>query len=82
MYFPTVAAHEAWWGQYPGHYEHWRFGEGFVRGWDDAYAFLSAPPAPAGTITEIGYKGPWTKRRSAEHAQEKGGGNVWEFGAC
>ncbi|KAI0667210.1 glycoside hydrolase [Trametes maxima] len=30
--------HSGYWAQYPGDYEHWRFADGFTKGWDDAYA--------------------------------------------
>lgn len=31
-------------------------------------------------MIELGFKGAWTKREVANHVDEKGGGQVWEFG--
>ncbi|KAH8070764.1 glycoside hydrolase [Cristinia sonorae] len=74
--------HARYWAQYPGHYEHWRFSAGFVRGWDDAWLFftsISSLPASR-TVPELGFKGACVKRRTAEHVKEKGGsGSLWEF---
>ncbi|THH07031.1 hypothetical protein EW146_g9442 [Bondarzewia mesenterica] len=77
----ALGAHSGWWSQYPGHYQHWRFGEGFVRGWDDAYTFFSSTgtATAGGVVSEIGFKGAWAKRRAAEHVRERGEGNIWEF---
>ncbi|KAH9848755.1 glycoside hydrolase, partial [Lenzites betulinus] len=77
----ALGEHSGYWQQFPGNYEHWRFAEGFTRGWDDAYLFASlAPSTRRGTyIEEIGFVGPWKKRRVSEHAAEKGGSNLWEF---
>ncbi|KAI9062050.1 hypothetical protein FKP32DRAFT_1759206 [Trametes sanguinea] len=84
----ALAEHAGYWQQYPGHYEHWRFAEGFARGWDDAYLFARMAPPRSGSgsgsgstsAEEIGFVGPWTRRRAQEHvAQEGGGGSVWEF---
>ncbi|EJC98279.1 glycoside hydrolase [Fomitiporia mediterranea MF3/22] len=70
--------HTAYWDQYQGHYEHWRFEEGFTRGWDDAYEFFSFDLGSS--ISELGFKGQWAKRRAFTHAKEKGhSGNIWEF---
>ncbi|OCH93989.1 glycoside hydrolase [Obba rivulosa] len=72
--------HATYWKQYPGQYEHWRFGEGFIQGWDDAWTFLSASAShPGAFMQELGFKGPWAKRRAQAHAREKGEGNLWEF---
>ena len=65
-----VGEHCAWWDQYKGDYEHWRFGDGFVRGWEDAYALL-ASAQPGHAVPEIGMKGAWAKVRVDEHAREK-----------
>lgn len=73
--------HSSYWDQYPGHYEHWRFSEGFLKGWDDAWLFYSeASHARSASVPELGYKGPWSKRRAQEHARNRGSGNMWEFG--
>lgn len=78
----TAGEHCAWWDQYKGDYEHWRFGDGFVRGWEDAYALLSTAQ-PGHAVSEIGMKGAWAKVRVDEHAREKGAGKgLWEFGKC
>lgn len=76
-----VGAHCAWWdSQYPGDYEHWRFADGFIQGWDDAYTFFALSYGGAATVSEIGFKGAWAKRRAAEHARQKGDKGLWEFG--
>ena len=71
----SAGAHSGYWSQYPGHYEHQRFYDGFSTGWDDAVMFASAGQ-------ELGFRGPWVKRRASEHVARRGDGNVWEFGAC
>ncbi|KAI0821809.1 glycoside hydrolase, partial [Trametes gibbosa] len=75
----ALGAHAGYWQQFPGNYEHWRFAEGFTRGWDDAYLFASIAPAGEPYVEEIGFVGPWKKRRLREHVAEKGGSNLWEF---
>lgn len=37
-----IGEHSGYWDRYPGHYEHWRFDQGFIRGWDDAYMFFTS----------------------------------------
>ncbi|KAI0765919.1 glycoside hydrolase [Trametes elegans] len=74
----ATGEHSSYWQQYPGHYEHWRFAEGFTRGWDDAVLFASLA-ASGRYLEEIGFKGPWAKRRAGEHVAEKGDSNLWEF---
>ena len=69
-----------WWSKYPGHYEHWRFEEGFIHGWEDAYLFFFSSSSPSGAVPEIGFKGAWIKRRSSNHARVRGDVNVWEYG--
>ncbi|KAF9036110.1 hypothetical protein BDZ89DRAFT_1130249 [Hymenopellis radicata] len=66
----SQAAHNAWWDQHPGQYDHERFEQGFATGWDDSYAFFRSVPlgAPA---PEIGFKTEWARRRS--------GDGYWEF---
>lgn len=76
----ALQAHSAHWDQYNGHYEHWRFGDGFLRGWDDAYAFFALELGLS--LSELGFKGQWAKRRAYTHSKEKGhSGCIWEFGA-
>ncbi|CAL1698881.1 unnamed protein product [Somion occarium] len=78
----ALGEHSSYWSQFPGKYEHWRFGDGFTLGWDDAWMFFSSVESlpPSSPVPELGFKGPWTKRRLEQHVQEKGGGNaLWEF---
>lgn len=78
----SAGAHCAWWDtQYPGDYEHWRFADGFIQGWDDAYMFFSLSRGQGASVSEIGFKGAWAKRRAAEHARQKGDKGLWEYGA-
>ncbi|TFK33631.1 glycoside hydrolase superfamily [Crucibulum laeve] len=76
--FPPVAAHTNYWNQYPGSYDHARFGDGYVKGWDDAYIFFLSSLAADGqthtSIPEIGFKGAWALRRTPDH-----GKTYWEF---
>ncbi|GJE85411.1 glycoside hydrolase family 5 protein [Phanerochaete sordida] len=77
----ALAQHSGYWAQFPGNYEHWRFGDGFVRGWDDAWMFFRSismlpPDAP---VPELGFTGPWAKIRAREHVAAKGASNLWEF---
>lgn len=86
--------HLAYWTKYEGEYEHWRFGEGFTRGWDDAYLFFTSSSSSSSLpsvsslpfltfppIPELGFKGPWMKKRIEEHVKDKGDGKaLWEFG--
>ncbi|KAI0779222.1 glycoside hydrolase [Irpex lacteus] len=77
----ALGEHQGYWSRYPGHYEHWRFDEGFLRGWDDAWLFfrsISSLP-PNAFIPELGFKGPWLKMRLKEHTATKGTGNLWEY---
>ncbi|EMD32256.1 glycoside hydrolase family 5 protein [Gelatoporia subvermispora B] len=72
--------HATYWNQWPGNYDHWRFAEGFIQGWDDAWGFLSTSAShPGAFVQELGFRGPWAKRRAQAHAREKGDGNLWEF---
>jgi hypothetical protein len=71
-------SHSNYWNQYSGHYEHWRFESGFNRGWQDAYLFFNF--AAGSSVSELGFKDEWAKRRLAEHASDKGKTNLWEFG--
>jgi glucan 1,3-beta-glucosidase len=77
----SIDTHKKYWSSRPGHYEHWRFDRGFSRGWDDAYAFFDFEAGSS--VSELGFKGEWTRRRVREHAKESGvGANMWEFGKC
>ncbi|KAI8974824.1 glycoside hydrolase superfamily [Trametes punicea] len=75
----ALGEHTAYWQQYPGNYEHWRFADGFTQGWDDAYLFATLGPSSSGYAEEIGFKGPWAKRRAREYVAQKGASNVWEY---
>ena len=71
--------HEAYWSRYPGKYEHWRFSEGFVQGWDDAYAFFTSANGHV-VPSELGFKGAWSKMRERAHVANRGSGScVWEY---
>ncbi|KAJ7578976.1 glycoside hydrolase family 5 protein [Mycena floridula] len=55
------ADHVKYWSQYPsGHYQHARFGEGFLQGWDDAFLFFSSNSQSS--VPEIGFAGAWAIR--------------------
>ncbi|KAH8108792.1 glycoside hydrolase [Phellopilus nigrolimitatus] len=70
--------HSTYWDQQKGHYEHWRFEDGFIEGWEDAYTFFSFDLGSA--VPELGFKGQWAKRRAHAHSKEKGHSkNIWEF---
>ena len=56
-----IGEHTRYWEQYPGHYEHWRFSDGFTQGWNDAVSFAALAPASHPFMEEIGFKGPWTQ---------------------
>lgn len=75
----ALADHSKYWDQYGGRYEHWRFSDGFERGWDDAFAFFMSTVGTS--VSEIGFRGQWAKRAIPAHVKEKGkSGNLWEFG--
>ena len=75
---PLQGEHEAYWSQYPGSYEHWRFNEGFVQGWDDAYAFFTSSGGPV--LPELGFRGAWLKIRERAHVADRGNGpRAWEY---
>lgn len=74
----ALREHTDYWKQYKGHYEHWRFEDGFCEGWDDAYTFFSF--ILGSTVSELGFKGEWVKRRARTHTEVKGKSqNIWEF---
>ncbi|KAI5122109.1 hypothetical protein M0805_002231 [Coniferiporia weirii] len=74
----ALREHSAYWDQHKGHYEHWRFEDGFIEGWEDAYAFFSFDLGRS--IPEIGFKGQWAKKRAHKHSREKGhSNNIWEY---
>ncbi|KAI0078599.1 glycoside hydrolase [Panus rudis PR-1116 ss-1] len=73
--------HVSYWSRYPGNYEHWRFEAGFLQGWDDAWTFIDfVNSSPGnGAILELGFRGPWAKRRVQQHATTRGSNALWEF---
>jgi len=74
----TLDQHVAWWKKYPGHYEHWRFEDGFIDGWADAYLFFAS--SSHGTASEIGFIAALKKKRTAVHKESKGSSNsLWEY---
>ncbi|CAG8611959.1 10008_t:CDS:1, partial [Acaulospora colombiana] len=76
---PFPDNHVNYWRGKMSNSEHWRFEMGFLQGWNDGKLFFSFPGNTS--LSEIGYKAEWTKRRVAEHAAAKGGGDhLWEFG--
>ncbi|GLB43151.1 putative glycosyl hydrolase 5 (cellulase A) family protein [Lyophyllum shimeji] len=71
----ALAQHTQYWSQYGGKYEHWRFGEGFVKGWDAGYIFLdSNQDDPYGRVMELGFKGAWARRVARNY-----GKLYWEY---
>ena len=73
--------HTSYWAQYPGHYEHWRFSRGYDQGWEDAYRFLLHSVANQHVVSELGFQGPWKKKRARDHGIENGNSNnLWEYG--
>ncbi|KAI0754068.1 glycoside hydrolase [Daedaleopsis nitida] len=75
----ALGHHKAYWDQYPGRYEHQRFYDGFTTGWNDAISFASWRSAATGPwLEELGFTGPWMKRRAQEHVHRTGGASSWE----
>jgi len=76
-----VDAHTGYWDSQPGPKEHDRFWEGLHKGWDDASMFLNHRFGPQKATSVIGFEGPWLRRRTGEHVQQRGDSQcVWEFG--
>ncbi|KIJ11716.1 glucan 1,3-beta-glucosidase [Paxillus involutus ATCC 200175] len=76
----AIGQHVSYWAQYPGQYEHWRFEKGYNQGWGDAYKFLLNKDTTLDAVSELGFKGPWKKKRVYEHGTESGfSNNVWEY---
>jgi len=72
-------AHNNYWRDKSPHHEPWRFEAGFYQGWDDGLLFFNFKPG--GSLTELGFKGEWTRRRLAEYVAAHGGSSYnWEFG--
>ncbi|RDB15978.1 Glucan 1,3-beta-glucosidase 3 [Hypsizygus marmoreus] len=72
----ALGDHTRYWSQYPGKYEHWQFGEGFAKGWGEAYMFLESGSKSQGDgrVNELGFKGAWAKRTTNDH-----GKGYWEY---
>ncbi|KAH8829799.1 glycoside hydrolase family 5 protein [Flagelloscypha sp. PMI_526] len=68
--------HTKYWAQFPGKYEHHRFREGFLVGWDDANVFFlsGTPQSPGTAVPELGFIGAWLRRRTTDF-----GKGFWEF---
>ena len=72
-------AHNNYWKDKAPYHEPWRFEAGFNQGWDDGLLFFNF--RRGGSLTELGFKGEWTKRRLAEYIAAYGGNSFnWEFG--
>ncbi|KAJ7089811.1 glycoside hydrolase family 5 protein [Mycena belliarum] len=67
----AASEHIAYWSQFPGKYEHARFADGFVQGWDDAYSFFFA--SGGRHVSELGFVGAWARRKTKDH-----GPGFWE----
>ncbi|KAG5733072.1 hypothetical protein E4T56_gene3536 [Termitomyces sp. T112] len=72
----ALEVHTSYWAQYPGKYEHWRFNDGFLEGWDAGYTFLdsSSQSDPYGRVTELGFKGALAMKTTRDH-----GKSYWEY---
>lgn len=71
----VLAAHTSYWSQYPGKYAHWRFGEGFMRGWEDAWMFfVSEKPKTGRQANELGFTGAWARRTTKDWGE-----GYWEY---
>ena len=72
-------AHNNYWKDKAPYHEPWRFEAGFCQGWDDGLLFFDF--RRGGSLTELGFKGEWTRRRLAEYVAAHGGNSYnWEFG--
>lgn len=66
--------HSAYWDQHKGNYEHWRYADGYVSGWQDAAAFYEFHGSTIGRINA------WQDARRAQHIAAKGNsGAIWEW---
>lgn len=66
--------HSAYWDQHEGNYEHWRYADGYVSGWQDAAAFYEFHGSTIGRINA------WQDARRAQHIAAKGNsGAIWEW---
>ncbi|KAF8874323.1 glycoside hydrolase family 5 protein [Gymnopilus junonius] len=72
----ALAAHTQYWSRHPGNYNHAFFEAGFVRGWDDAYAFFSSTPSTSVSVNQLGFARAWARRKAATTYDGK---HYWEF---
>ncbi|CAE6481493.1 unnamed protein product [Rhizoctonia solani] len=71
--------HRNYWASRGTYNELWRFEDGYSIGWDDAILFLTFNDNGP-SVSELGFRGEWLKRRVADHVRARGNsGNVWEF---
>ncbi|KAK7455203.1 Glucan 1,3-beta-glucosidase 3 [Stygiomarasmius scandens] len=78
----AFSSHVNWWdnNSSSGNFEHWRFEEGYDKGWEDALAFWFGGETGELGGSEIGFIGWWKKVRAEAHRREKGNsGMVWEY---
>lgn len=74
----SLAGHSGWWDKQGGHYEHWRYEDGFKQAWADATQFWYHPAGPQ--PANVGYKKSLAQVRQAAYDAEKGSsGSSWEF---
>lgn len=75
----TVSSHCNYWDtNYPGHYEHWRFEQGWDLGFNDAMAFCGMRPQHGHDGGDkIGMLDLWCLKRLRESGQSSG--LAWEF---
>ncbi|KAG8926337.1 Glucan 1,3-beta-glucosidase 3 [Tulasnella sp. 417] len=74
----ALEQHRAYWTPKGENYEFWRFKEGFLQGWKDAFMFVTFPKGS--TSSELGFRGEWLKRRTARHARDCGSSEfLWQF---
>ncbi|THU81551.1 glycoside hydrolase [Dendrothele bispora CBS 962.96] len=78
-------SHVGWWdnnssASAKGKFEHWRFKEGYEKGWEDALAFWFGGESGELGGSELGFVGWWKRVRVEGHRRERGhSGMVWEF---
>ncbi|EUC66853.1 glycoside hydrolase family 5 protein [Rhizoctonia solani AG-3 Rhs1AP] len=71
--------HKNYWASRGTYNELWRFGDGYSTGWDDAILFLTFNDNGP-SVSELGFRGEWLKRRIADHIRVRGKSeNIWEF---
>ncbi|CAE6462125.1 unnamed protein product [Rhizoctonia solani] len=71
--------HKNYWASRGTYNELWRFEDGYSAGWDDAILFLTFNDNGP-SVSELGFRGEWLKRRVADHIRVRGKGeNIWEF---